>query len=304
MLTFASRLKSPQIAVPQIAAFTKPSHHPHSNQVETHSLPHGFFFSQVPVHPPETENSAEHFDSPKSKKAKKKPKHAKTATPAKHANVTASITKGPLSRPDTGSVDEDDFGTTHFDPTFTGVSTAFNSGKCTITATFNTICPWGTQSLGRHNIPSGDARIITADNYPKIVADLTPDSDPPFKSPREHYYSKALVERHEKFHGKETYDFVETSGMKIIKDHLEAGTVSTTDTEKQVKTLLDSATDRVTDAEQLNYEGGGDDHDSFKGEIDAYSDGKPEYEKLVADVQKHGEDLKAHPVIPRNTRRR
>lgn len=301
MQTFAPRLKTPQIGT-----FAKPLRHVTSRQVETHWLPPEFSFSKVPIYPPETQDAHAYSDTPKSKKAptKKTPTPPKTATPAKHGNVIASITKGPLSRPETGSVDPDDFGTTHFDPTFTEVSSPFNAGKCTITATFNTICPWGTQSRGKHDVPSGTARIITADNFPKIVTDLTPDSDPPFKSPREHYYSKALVERHERFHGKQTYDFVGASGMRIIKDHLEAGSVTATDTEKQVKALLDGAAAKVVAEDQIHLRGGGTDHDSFQGEIDAYRDGKPEYEKLAADVQKHGEDLKAHPVIPRNTRRR
>lgn len=302
MQTFAHRPK-----IPQTATVAKPSHQPPSNQFETHSLPHGFSFSQISVHPPGTQDSAlAHFynDSPKSKSTPKKTTKPTKTTPAKRGNVTAVITKGPLSRPPTGSVDPGDFGTTHFDPTFTGVSSPFTSGKCTITATFNPISPWGTQSLGKHDVPSATARIITADNYPDIVTDLTPASDSPFKSPRDHFYSKALVERHEKFHGWEADEFVKASGIKIIQDHLEAGSVTATDTETQVETLLDGATDKVRHAVRQNYEGSGTDHDSYAGEIHAYQDGKPEYEKLTADVQTHGEYLKAHPVIPRNTRRR
>ena len=179
MQTFAHRPK-----IPQTATVAKPSHQPPSNQFETHSLPHGFSFSQISVHPPGTQDSAlAHFynDSPKSKSTPKKTTKPTKTTPAKRGNVTAVITKGPLSRPPTGSVDPGDFGTTHFDPTFTGVSSPFTSGKCTITATFNPISPWGTQSLGKHDVPSATARIITADNYPDIVTDLTPASDSPFQ---------------------------------------------------------------------------------------------------------------------------
>ncbi len=44
------------------------------------------------------------------------------------------------------------------------------------------------------------------------------------------------------------------------------------------------------------YKGGGAAHDSYAGEIRAYADGKPEYQKLADDVEKQGKALAAPPA--------
>lgn len=211
--------------------------------------------------------------------------------------VVSSVTPGVLSRPSGGTLGPNDFGTESFEPTFTGVSHAFAGGKCTITATFNPICPWTTQSRGRHPVPSATDAIVTKDNWPAIKSDLAPGTTSPFKSPRTHYYSQDLVERHEKFHGIDDYGWVTSSGLGIIKTNLEAGNIANSEpaATTAIASLLEATRLKVVNENFKWYKGTGTSHDSFAGEIRAYADGKPEYQKLADDVEVQGKKLAAPP---------
>jgi hypothetical protein len=213
--------------------------------------------------------------------------------------AVAALTQGALTQPDGGTLAATEFGKEAFKPTFTGVSHAFAGGNCTITATFNPVCPWTTQSRGRTDVPSATDAVVTKDNWPDIKSDLAPKSTSPFKSPRTNFYSQKLVERHEKFHGTEDEKWVTSSGLGIVKTKIESGTVSDTPAATAaVAALLESA--RVLSiSENLKwYKGTGTSHDSFKGEIDAYADGKAEYQKLADDVEVQGKKLATPPPPP------
>ncbi len=210
--------------------------------------------------------------------------------------VISSVTQGALSQPPGGTLGPTEFGTESYEPTFTGISYALAAGKCTITATFNPICPWTTQSRGRTDVPTATDAVVTKDNWTGIRDDLKPGAASPFKSARTSYYSKALVERHEKFHGTDDNGWTTSSGMGIIKASLEAGTVAAAGAKAQVDALVEAARVKVVAENYKWYKGGGAAHDSYAGEIRAYADGKPEYQKLADDVEKQGKALAAPPA--------
>jgi hypothetical protein len=209
---------------------------------------------------------------------------------SKQDSVTSGVTVGPLTQPGGRAVSP--FGAEFYEPAFTGISYAFAGGKCTITATLNVICPWGTASGGDTDVPSATSAVVTATSWPAIKADLAPSSTSPFKSPRTKYYSQALVERHEKFHGTDDLGWTQGSGIGIVKTFLEAGTVSSATAAADVNTLLSNAKAKLI-AENLTwYKGGGTSHDSYAGEIRAYADGRPHYQALADAVEAHGKTLK------------
>jgi hypothetical protein len=216
---------------------------------------------------------------------------------SKTDDVVSAVTKGTLSQPSGGTLSATEFGKESFKPTFTGVSHAFAGGKCTITATFNPVCPWITQSRGRDDVPSATDAIVTKDNWPDIKSDLAPRATTPFKSPRTHFYSKSLVERHEKFHGTDDDGWVTSSGLDIVKTKLESGTVANSEpaATTAVADLLEAARLKSISENLKWYKGAGTDHDSFEGEIRAYADGKPEYQKLADDVEVQGKKLATPP---------
>ena len=213
--------------------------------------------------------------------------------------AVAALTQGALTQPDGGTLGATEFGKEAFKPTFTSVSHAFAGGKCTITATFNPVCPWTTQSRGRTDVPSATDAVVTKDNWPDIKSDIAPKSTSPFKSPRTAFYSQKLVERHEKFHGTEDEKWVTSSGLGIVKTKIESGTVSdSAAATTEVAALLETAR-LLSISENLKwYKGTGTSHDSFKGEIDAYADGKAEYQKLADDVEVQGKKLATPPPPP------
>ncbi len=190
------------------------------------------------------------------------------------------------------------FGEESYEPAFTGISYAFAGGKCTISGNLDTICPWGTNNGGDIDVPSATAPVVTADKWQAIHDDLKPGSTSPFKSPRNKYYSQALVERHEKFHGTDDLSWTTSTGIGFVKSTIEAGSVASASAAADVATLVDKARTKLI-AENLKfYKGGGADHDSFAGEIRAYADGRPEYQKLADAVEVQGRKLAAPPPAP------
>ena len=212
--------------------------------------------------------------------------------------VVSAITQGALSQPPGKPVSP--FGAESFEPTFTGISYAFAGGKCNITGTFNPICPWGTASGGDTDVPSATDPVVTKDNWPAIKADLAPGASSPFKSPRSTYYSQSLVERHEKFHGTDDNGWVTSSGLAIIKASLESRNVSNglLTAAVEVAAVVEIARLKAIEENLKWYKGTGTAHDSYAGEIRAYADGKPEYQKLADAVEVQGRKLATPPPPP------
>jgi hypothetical protein len=197
--------------------------------------------------------------------------------------------------------DEVVFGSTGYESSFSGKSHKFSHGVCTITAKLDVSSPWGTRDEGRTDVPSATDSVVTAKSWPKIKSDLTPIDDPPFSSPRDKYYSKELVEKHELFHGTDEFGWTERSGLGIVKESLEAETVTVKGADKEVPVLLSAAKGKLDDAREKYYKGHGKDHDTYSGELRAYSKFVGAYRKLAADVEKHGKSLMGP---PRQTKRR
>jgi hypothetical protein len=218
----------------------------------------------------------------------------------KHDKVASGVTLGSLSQPDDLKIDAGKFGSETYDAEFNGVGHSFAKKVCTISGTLDVTCRWGARSLGRKDVPSGTSAVVTADNWPDIKKDLTPAKDPPYKSPRKEYYSRDLTERHEIFHGTEDFGRTKSTGMGIVKTSLESNTVTPKNADKKIPKILTDTKAAVERDVKDNYEGGGTDHDSYAGEIRAYLKGKPDYEALADDVEKHGKTLR----IPRQTKRR
>jgi len=204
-------------------------------------------------------------------------------------SVVSGVSGGAFSQPGGRSVSP--FGAEFYEPAFTGISYACAGGKCTITAKLDVICPWGTNSGGMIDVPSATDTVVTKANWKAIKSDLEPSTVSPFKSPRSKYYSQSLVERHEKFHGTDDNAWSRSSGLGIVKAELEAGTVTASSAATDVTSLIDTARTKLISENIKWYMGGGTSHGTYAGEIRAYADGKPIYQKLADDVEKHGKSL-------------
>jgi hypothetical protein len=214
----------------------------------------------------------------------------------KYDPVVSGVTMGTFSQPGGRAVTP--FGSEYYEPAFTGISYAFAGGKCTISGTLDTICPWGTNAGGKTNVPSATDPVVTKDKFTQIRSDLTPGAVSPFKSPRTQFYSQSLVERHEKFHGTDDLGWTTGTGIGIVKTKLEAGSVATATAAADVARVVDQARVKLI-AENLDwYQGGGASHDSFAGEIRAYADGRPLYQALADAVDRQGAALSTPAPAP------
>lgn len=216
----------------------------------------------------------------------------KTSLPVegKEDSVSSNVLLGNFTQP--GGKRVSPFGSESFEPAFTNVNCKFSGGNCLLKAQLDVECPWGTNAGGRVDVPSATDTVVTKNNWTQIRDDLMPSSKSPHKSPRRKYYSKALVERHEKFHGTDDFKWVKTSGLGIVKLFIEAGNISSKKPIPQAQKLLQKARRKLINENLKWYKGGGTSHSSYLGEIRAYADGKPLYEKLAKGVEKHGKTLK------------
>lgn len=215
---------------------------------------------------------------------------------SKHDSVVSGVTMGSFSQP--GGRPKSPFGAEDYEPAFTGIKYTFAGGKCTIAASLDAICPWGTNAGGRTDVPTANAPVVTSASAPAIKADLQPGPTTPFKSPRKKFYSQAMVEQHEKFHGLDDNDWTKSTGLGIVKSSLEAGTVSKATAAADVHKLVDGARATLIAENFKWYKGAGTSHDSFAGEIRAYADGKAGYQQLADAVGERGDKLQMREQIP------
>jgi hypothetical protein len=206
-------------------------------------------------------------------------------------SVVSGVSIGVLSQPRTLSTTA--FGSERFAVSFVKKKYEFADNKCTVSAGLDVIAEWGTNSRGRTDVPSGTDAIVTANTWKAIKSDLEPRKTSPHSSKRTKYYSEALVEQHEKFHGTDDYKWTESSGISVVKSVLEKGTASAATADRDVSLLLANARAALMTANTKYYKGSGTGHDTYAGEIRAYADGKPKYEKLANDVAAQGKKLEA-----------
>jgi hypothetical protein len=168
-----------------------------------------------------------------------------------------------------------------------------------ISFTLDINCPWGVNSGGKTDVPSGTDGVVTLDPhssgkkvYEQIVADLTPSlKEKSWVAPRSHFWSKAICERHEKFHSTDDKGWSEGAGKQVVIDYLKGKTVAHDKIDADLKTHMDNAMKEMQTANFNWYKGGAATYYSYAGEIRAFGDGKQPYLDLVADVKKQGEKL-------------
>jgi hypothetical protein len=161
---------------------------------------------------------------------------------------------------------------------------------------------WGVTSGGNKDVPSATSSVVKADTYQDIVADLTPQLDEKsWVAPRDKYWSKALCERHEKFHATDVTTWAKKDGKDFLNDYLSKKTITLTDEERKsskvvkpkVKAIIKDAQDAVQEATNTYMRGVGNTYYSYPAEERAFGDGKAPYEALAAAVKVQGEKLKA-----------
>jgi hypothetical protein len=168
-----------------------------------------------------------------------------------------------------------------------------------ISFTLDINCPWGVNSGGKTDVPSGTDSVVTIEPhssgkkvYEQIMADLTPAlKEKSWVAPRSHFWSQAICERHEKLHSTDDKAWAEGAGKQVVIDYLKGKTVAHDKIDADLKTHMDNAMKTMQTANFNFYKGGATSYYSYAGEIHAFGDGKQPYLDLVADVKKQGEKL-------------
>ncbi len=185
------------------------------------------------------------------------------------------------------------FGSESFKPGYKGVKYKKDGkGNVTLDFTLNIKCPWGVNSGGNTDVPSANDAVVTKATYKKIAKDLTPEKDEKsWVAPREKYWSKAICERHEKFHSTDDKKWSEGTGKKVVTDYLKGKTISGWFTWFGVRKLLKKAMKEMSKSNWEFYSGGVDSYYSYAGEERAFGDGKEPYQKLAKAVDTQGKKL-------------
>lgn len=187
---------------------------------------------------------------------------------------------------------------------FTGVSWANSGGVCNVTAHLNCHYPWGVSGGGNLDVPSATDAVVTnaphaasgKKTYEAIADDLTPRAGSPFKSPRNWFWSQALTERHERFHGTDDWGWINSAGKPAAVAFINSQTVrGGFSTDGAVRALLSQARQRIADGSDAFY-GASLGHDARPGEIRAYTDGRASYTALANAVTAQGAVLDAAPA--------
>jgi|GEM_PF-1656735 len=185
------------------------------------------------------------------------------------------------------------FGSESFKPGYKGMKYKKDGkGNIKLDFTLNIKCPWGVNSGGKTDIPSATDAVVTKDTYKKVVKDLTPKKiEKSWRAPRTKYWSKAICERHEKYHSTDDKKWSEGPGKKVVTDYLNGKTVSGWLTLFRLRSLLKKAMKEMFNANWDFYTGGAGSYLSYAGEERAFGDGKGPYENLAKGVKAQGEKL-------------
>ncbi len=227
---------------------------------------------------------------------------SKTSTPADLPIVVASLKATRTLR---GGLDAgDNLGL--MDPTFTfqSVSHETKDGKLHLTATMHCDYHWGVKSHGLIDVPSGDAKFITAKNYQDIADDIDPDmGEAPNSAMYETYWSKKATVAHEKEHARDDWEDwgAQTTGVRIATKAWEAETVRSKHIDADLTALQTKGGDggrhpgkinaAVMAGSDAHYLGGGTDYHDLAGEIKAHAVGATIERPLAKAVRAHGKKL-------------
>jgi hypothetical protein len=185
------------------------------------------------------------------------------------------------------------FGCEFFEPSYKNVNyTRSWLGNITLNFTIDVNCPWGTNDGGRKDVTSATDALITKDTYNDIVKDMTPFKyEKCWVAPFSKYWSKAIVERHEKLHSTDDKTWSEGPGKTVVTSYINGKPAPFWNVKDKLKTYLDNAMVEMRRANTAWYKGGAASYWSYAGEERAFGDGKAPLEELAAAVKKQGEKL-------------
>jgi hypothetical protein len=186
-------------------------------------------------------------------------------------------------------------------PSYTHKDTKWKAkrDKVTVDFTLKLKASWGVSGGSATDVPSAtDAVVTTATHasgkkvYEQIVEDLTPVRSDSWRSPRSFYWSRALTERHEKYHCSEEERWSKSKGRRVATRYLQSRTVSVANTAAGLSTLLDNAMVEIQTASDDNY-GASLAYIQRPGEKRAFADGRSRYKALANAVKRQGRRLEA-----------
>jgi|GEM_PF-3225850 len=195
----------------------------------------------------------------------------------------------------TGGASVNPFGSESINLSFSGASYSTKDNTLTLTGTLNCDCTYGVNGGGNIDVPAATAAVVKADTWEKIRDDLMPSTASPHKSPRDEYWSKALTERHEAYHATDDIQWTKSSGMALLKAFFNGKEILKSEAATKLPGLLETIRKKILKKSFEYYYGGASDpgHSNRAGEKRAYGDGKPHYQKLAQEVEKHGKLLAA-----------
>lgn len=215
-----------------------------------------------------------------------------------HADAVAARNM-PVFWHNPGGKDVEPFGEEGFNPAahFVTWSRKKKGDPIRISFLLRAKCDWGVDGDDKIDIKSGSSSKITADNYEDIVDDLTPVlEEKSWRAPRDTYWSKAICERHEKFHSTDDRKWVKGDGASFLKTWIGKQTIdpdlSSKEITAEVKDIVEAGLEELSDANVAFYKGGASSYCSYAGEERAFGDGKQPYLDLAAAVKKTGEKKK------------
>lgn len=191
-----------------------------------------------------------------------------------------------------GKVDAGNWGNTNYEVSAQGLEAEKQADKITVKADVHTDFLWNVAGPGDSDVTSATSSLVTADNAKAIHDDLMPSAADPQKSMRKHYWSKALVERHEVFHAKDFDQHVKTTGIEGARKEIAGEEAYDVD---RAQSLVRIAAEHLKEGIQHFYFGSKDPsvpHDARAREIPTYRDGAPHYKALAEGALAQGEKLK------------
>lgn len=188
-------------------------------------------------------------------------------------------------------------------PVFDFVNLAWTRSGNTVAVTVQVDCsyPYGTAGGSCVDVPSGTDSVVTAANhaasgrkvYEQIKTDLTPRSASPHKSPRDYFWSEALTDQHERYHGTDDYSWASGTGQSAAQAYINTQSVASGDVATALGTVITETRRRMYRGSDEYYWGGASDpgHSARTGEVRAYGDGRASYTALANAAEAHGQSL-------------
>lgn len=219
------------------------------------------------------------------------------------ATDTLSLKKTALKPSTTNNLASTPFGAMDPSFSFTGLTVQYSKkqGKLRVNGTLGGLFDWGVNDGGRvTDVPSATAPVVTAENYQQIVSDLTPKLiEKSWRAPRSQYWSKAICERHEKYHATDFSKWFNSKARGVVEAYLGENPITVTEEQRKdldavkqaAQPILSDAMVHLRNASMEYYMGGATSYLSYKGEEKAFGDGKAPYVALAKGVAAQGKKL-------------